>query len=428
MANKVVSLVVYAKKEKGWARHKAVVGDNHRIRPGWGWVNGKPQKFETFTYQLRRYEGRKAVYETIGPDPKKAKAQQADKEDEGEVVRKAAGLTGVTVVLHANRRRFADAAKEYVARTIDSGCTGDAARIYRVCYELFQEAVPEVQYVDEVNEQAMLKFKRYLRDERDNSDASVANRHRQMVTLLYWCDVEGGNPKKMAKLIGKPPKVDKKLPDVYDRDELSTLFGTVEDPTTRLYLQPRKDRCNTNDYFYTVLRILQMTGMREMEAAYLMWPDIDFKRNVIHLRSKPHMGFKLKDREERKLPIPPELLPVLHARRKVVPNARLVVGRPDDSPHFHWLVTLKRLASLAGLNCGHCEMCMSDGERYSDGHLVCGCEHWTLHGFRRTYATALDEAGFSLKQIMDLLGHADIKTTMRYLGNRRTKTMEGVKW
>ena len=49
-----------------------------------------------------------------------------------------------------------------------------------------------------------------------------------------------------------------------------------------------------------------------------------------------------------------------------------------------------------------------------------------------SYATTLDEAGFSLKQIMDLLGHSDIATTLRYLGSRSLKShqlaMEKVRW
>jgi integrase len=60
------------------------------------------------------------------------------------------------------------------------------------------------------------------------------------------------------------------------------------------------------------------------------------------------------------------------------------------------------------------------------------CQKWTLHSFRRSYATTLDERGVSLKQIMDFLGHTDIETTMRYLGNRGMKEgqalIDGFNW
>jgi integrase len=163
----------------------------------------------------------------------------------------------------------------------------------------------------------------------------------------------------------------------------------------------------------------------------LMWADIDFKRSRILVRSKPELHFHLKDREERIVPLPADLAAILHERRKASPKNKLVVGTDDDKPHTKWLRLLKRTARDAKLNCGHCDNCREYG-RTGKWTEDAGCEHWTLHSFRRTYATMLDEAGFSMKQIMDLLGHSDIETTMRYLGSRTTKAhqlaMEKVRW
>ena len=44
-----------------------------------------------------------------------------------------------------------------------------------------------------------------------------------------------------------------------------------------------------------------------------------------------------------------------------------------------------------------------------------------MHDCRRTYATELSRtAGVSVRDVQRLLGHADLKTTERYLGRYRT--------
>jgi integrase/recombinase XerD len=99
-----------------------------------------------------------------------------------------------------------------------------------------------------------------------------------------------------------------------------------------------------------------MTGLRQAEAAHLMWSDIDLKRKEIIVCAKPHLGFRLKDREERRVPIPPDLIPILEERRTAVPHHKFVVGSRADTPDKKWLVKLKKVAQRAGLNCGNCRM------------------------------------------------------------------------
>ena len=88
---------------------------------------------------------------------------------------------------------------------------------------------------------------------------------------------------------------------------------------------------------------------------------------------------------------------------------------------------LKKAVHDAKLNCGRCPTCreiQAAGGRREDS----GCERWTLHGFRRTFATQLHEQGFSVRQLMTLLGHADLETTLAYLGDCNEKTMEGIRF
>jgi integrase len=49
----------------------------------------------------------------------------------------------------------------------------------------------------------------------------------------------------------------------------------------------------------------------------------------------------------------------------------------------------------------------------------------TSHTFRKTVASRLDDAGFSIRHIADQLGHARLSTTLdRYLGRRAVTTAD----
>ncbi len=107
------------------------------------------------------------------------------------------------------------------------------------------------------------------------------------------------------------------------------------------------------------------------------------------------------------MPLPDKLATLLKAwkKNKKRGERKLVLGKASDVPARHWLHTLKRMAHKAGLNCGTCPGCKKNNE----------CRKYTLHSYRRAYATALHRKGLGVRDIMKLLGHADLETTLRYL-------------
>ncbi|MGP8175905.1 MAG: tyrosine-type recombinase/integrase [Terracidiphilus sp.] len=126
------------------------------------------------------------------------------------------------------------------------------------------------------------------------------------------------------------------------------------------------------------------------------------------------MGFDVKDREERTVPIPADL--VGHLKEwKEKHGGRLVLGTSNDTPNWKWLPLLKRLAHKAGLNCGHCQSCREHDE----------CERWYLHQFRATYATYLLRSGIDPRTVMKYTGHADMETIIRYLSPAEPPDTQG---
>lgn len=49
----------------------------------------------------------------------------------------------------------------------------------------------------------------------------------------------------------------------------------------------------------------------------------------------------------------------------------------------------------------------------------------TAHGFRHTHCSLLFEAGASIKEVQDRLGHSDVKTTMIIYAHVSKKAKEG---
>jgi hypothetical protein len=85
-----------------------------------------------------------------------------------------------------------------------------------------------------------------------------------------------------------------------------------------------------------------------------------------------------------------------------------VLGRRQAS--LRNLAKLKPVALHAGLNCGHCTN--KRGQSCIDKPV---CNRWSLHKFRRTFATLHHESGVSARTLQAWQGHSNLETTLRYL-------------
>jgi integrase/recombinase XerD len=190
---------------------------------------------------------------------------------------------------------------------------------------------------------------------------------------------------------GDVPKYDQKEVSAYNADELRKLFASC-DPEERL-----------------LFTFLLNTGFREQEAMFCSWANVDFLANVVTVRSKPELGFRIQDKEERSIPVPNSLIEAL-GKRKQLSNSMLLFPNKQGKPNGHMLRDLQQAAHRAGLNCGEC---VTKGGVTCSARPVCG--EWGLHKFRKTFATMHSEAGVSPRTIQRWLGHSDLATTLRYL-------------
>lgn len=154
----------------------------------------------------------------------------------------------------------------------------------------------------------------------------------------------------------------------------------------------RTVRKNDPDWYPFFLCALR-TGMRLGELVALRWADVDFERGSLHVGRSWSHGHETtpKSGRSRTLPLSPELSAALSALR-AKPRGLLVFcgedgGRLDRNKvkHPFW-----RNVKEAGVR------------------LI------RLHDLRHSFASQLVSAGVNLRVVQDLLGHADIKMTMRY--------------
>jgi integrase len=191
------------------------------------------------------------------------------------------------------------------------------------------------------------------------------------------------------------PKYEETEPEIYTPGELKTILEAAD------------------DYMGIVIRMALMLGLREQEIMYAEWTDIDWHYATFRVQGKPNLGFAVKDSAQRQIPIPDALLQMLTEWQKLRPETTLIVGNDKGQPEGHLLRKLKHLAHRAGLNCGVCAGCLKNSE----------CEQWFLHKFRATFCTLmLREADPAT--VMELAGHSNIETTMRYLAPASGEEMQ----
>jgi integron integrase len=243
-----------------------------------------------------------------------------------------------------------------------------------------------------------------------------ASTHRQALSALLFLyqRVLGLNLPWMGE-IGRP-RTDRRLPVVLSADEVSRLFGA---------LQALPHHGAT---LVLLGQLLYGTGMRLLEALRLRVKDIEFNHRAIIVRQ----GKGAKDRvvmlpASLEAPLRAQLAHV-HAHWQLdreqslagvqVPDALArKYGRAAESWHWHWVFPQAEpsVDPRSGVRRRHHLMEDFFQRAFRRALKDAGIDKpATPHTLRHSFATHLLQQGYDIRTVQELLGHADVSTTMIY--------------
>jgi len=142
-----------------------------------------------------------------------------------------------------------------------------------------------------------------------------------------------------------------------------------------------------NPHFHIIVAVALNTGMRRGEILRLRWEDVDFRRLRIQVVSRD--GGHTKNYESRVVPM-----------NRIVCDALRKQPRRLDSPYV--------FCNLNGEPFGDVDTSFATALRKS------GLPHFRFHDLRHTFASWLVMGGVDIRTVQELLGHKDIRMTMRY--------------
>lgn len=175
--------------------------------------------------------------------------------------------------------------------------------------------------------------------------------------------------------IVRPPKV-QSLPDILTCDEIASIIRQTRQPQLQAF------------WFVTY-----SMGLRLGETLNITVHDIDRQRRTLHIRHG-------KGRKDRFVILPNITLRVLERLWR-------------EHRHPHWLFPARINGTALADKAQHrgtvqkafASACQDAGIN----------KHVSIHSLRHSYATHLIEAGLNLRSLQEQLGHADPKTTVRYV-------------
>lgn len=199
-------------------------------------------------------------------------------------------------------------------------------------------------------------------------DIALSTLNQHINAIKFYYEKVLGQARAVYDL--KRPRKAVKLPSVLSSGELRRLFGQIDNP---------KHQC--------MVFMAYSAGLRVSEVCQLRVKDIDSERMMIHIVCS-------KGNKDRMVPLSGALLGLLRQYYLAhKPKKWLFEGQFDGEPYS--ARSLQTVFNRAKVKAGIRKAA-------------------TFHSLRHSYATHLLENGTDIRLIQELLGHTDIKTTLRY--------------
>ena len=219
--------------------------------------------------------------------------------------------------------------------------------------------------------------------------ANVGHRFGSLSRFLDWCQETERLPANPCALIGRArrPKASRARTHYLTPEDLARLWKAAEDLREPVWRD--------------LVRFLIAVPCRRGEAAKLSWTHIDLA--AAKWSQPAHMT---KNRDAHQLHLNPPALEVLQERYKATSGAGLVFPAPTSGREVNTFSRIKTVLDAAGKMTG-----------------------WTWHDFRRSFATALGEAGISEAVADAILNHRQSATRGGVLGvyQRATRWPDQIK-
>ncbi len=219
-------------------------------------------------------------------------------------------------------------------------------------------------YLTEITTAKMEKWKEVMAETYHQTTIKInLARFKASLNLAVKWGYLASSPMKGVKL---PPERDSRRVDFFSVDEIHSLLEYID---------------NKDTLFASYVRFLLYTGCRRNEGIFVEWSDINYRRGIITIRSKPEAGFYTKNRRPRDIPLSNKLRQVLE---KIPKDSTYLFPSYQAGPH-NLSAKFRACVKASGIK-----------------------RRLTLHYLRHTFASHLAMQGRSLYIIAQLLGHSSV--------------------
>ncbi|MGE7932356.1 tyrosine-type recombinase/integrase [Viridibacillus arvi] len=205
----------------------------------------------------------------------------------------------------------------------------------------------------------------------------------------------------------KQASTEDKVENFYTKEQLIQFLSCLEN--------------ENNIKAFTLFRLLAFSGMRKGEALALTWNDLDFKTNEIRINKALSRGKEnqlyvksTKTGFARTVKMDERTMAILNDWQKKQKQDYLILGYN----------TIKAGQLVFSNECNEYLQPTKTRKWILHVQTKYNLDMITTHGLRHTHCSLLFEAGASIKEVQDRLGHSDVQTTMNIYAHVTEKAKE----